>query len=377
MKSNAKSKIIILITLGIIISLTLIITINQSLITGNKNDVNYDEEKPKTPAVSGKIHIDDDNPSINWTVAKKDGICTGNGTYSDPYIIEDLEINGAGSGSCIFIENSEMYFRIENCTLFNSGEDYREAGINLVNVNNGQILNNTCSNNNNKGIRLWNCNNSIISGNTVNNNHAYGIVLNGSHNYTISGNTISNTSKGIITQAYEPFKGDNNVITGNLMNGCGLKMHGNLETLLSHKIDTTNLVNGKPLYYTTNEVNLRSNDFPNAGQVILVNCSGSLISKLNLSYTTIAISLHYCNNNIISGNTLNNNTYYGIFLACSDNNYISGNSANTNGLVGICFFDSSSFRKNILFFFFYLFIRLYELLFLMLNSYTNTQAFTA
>ena len=335
MKSKAKLTIIILITLGILFALAPMITIST-----DNNVINFDNENLRIVAISGKIHIDDDSPSINWTVAKKDGICTGNGTYSDPYIIEDLEIDGGGSGSCILIKNSEVYFRIENCTLFNCGYDFYDAGIKLVNVNNGQILNNNCSNNNIRGILLRYSNNSIISGNTVNNNNMYGIALYGSHNNTISGNTISNTYIGIILEGH--LGGSNNVVSGNLMNKCGLKMHGNLETLLSHEIDTTNLVNGKPIYYYTNEVNLRSNDFPNAGQVILVNCSDSFISNLNISYTSIAISLFYCNNNIISGNTLNNNTYYGIFLDYSDNNYISGNIANTNNGSGICLFDSNN-----------------------------------
>jgi parallel beta-helix repeat protein len=339
MKSKTKLKITFLITLEIIFTLTLQITMNPSLITGNNSINNFDNEKLKTSAVSGKIHIDDDNPSINWTVAKNDGICTGNGTYSDPYIIEDLEIDGEGSGSCIWIDNSEVYFRIENCTLFNSGEDYHDAGIRLVNVNNGQILNNNCSNNNNKGIRLWNCNNSIISGNTLNKN-GNGIALYCSHNNTISENTVNNSSIGILLEGH--LGGRNNVVSGNLMNECGLKIHGNLEVLLSHEIDTTNLVNGKPLYYYTNEVNLRSYNFTNVGQAILVNCSDSLISNLNVSFTTIAISLHYCNNNIISGNTLNNNTYYSITLVYSNYNLISGNAANTNKAIGIMLVDSNN-----------------------------------
>ena len=341
MKSNIKLKIIIiLITLGILFALVPKITINPSLIVGNKNVINLDNENLKISAVSGKIHIDDNSPSINWTVAKKDGICTGNGTYSDPYVIEDLEIDGEGSGSCIWIDNSEVYFRIENCTLFNSGEGFNDAGIKLVNVNNGQILYNNCSNNNNKGILLRNSNNSIISGNTVNNNIFYGIILSGSHNNTISENTVSNTYAGILLGG--DHRGSNNVVSGNLMNNCGLKIHGNLETLLSHEIDTTNLVNGKPLYYLTNDVNLRSYDFTNAGQVLLVNCSNSLISNLNISYTTIAISLYYCNNNTISGNTLNNNTYFGISLDFCDSNHISGNTANTNNGSGIFLTNSNN-----------------------------------
>ena len=78
----------------------------------------------KISAVSGKIHINN-----NWSDAKVAGICTDSSTYSDPYIIEDLEIDGGGSGSCIFIENSNIPFRIENCTIYNSGRNSGDSGI--------------------------------------------------------------------------------------------------------------------------------------------------------------------------------------------------------------------------------------------------------
>ncbi|MDX1798797.1 MAG: right-handed parallel beta-helix repeat-containing protein, partial [Candidatus Lokiarchaeia archaeon] len=181
MKSNKKLKIIGLITLVILFALATMITIKLILNNGDKNDNNFDSENLKTAGISGKIHIDDDNPIINWSVAKKDGICTGNGTYSDPYVIEDLEIDGEGSESCIWIDNSEVYFRIDNCTVFNSGFEFYDAGIKLDNVINGQIFNNNCSGNHHRGILLKNSNNSIISGNTVNNNNMYGISLYGSY----------------------------------------------------------------------------------------------------------------------------------------------------------------------------------------------------
>lgn len=44
--------------------------------------------------------------------AKTAGICTGQGTYSDPYVIQDLVIDAGESGSCILIENSNDYFKI-------------------------------------------------------------------------------------------------------------------------------------------------------------------------------------------------------------------------------------------------------------------------
>jgi len=110
MKSNANSKIIILITLGIIFALSPIINNNFNFNGGNIVDFPLDNKNLKISEVSGKIRINDANPTMNWSVAKKDGICTGNGTYSDPYIIEDLVINGGGSGDCILIQNSDVYF---------------------------------------------------------------------------------------------------------------------------------------------------------------------------------------------------------------------------------------------------------------------------
>ena len=89
----------------------------------------------KISAVSGKIHI-----YYNWSATKTAGICTGSGTKTDPYIIEDLEIDGGGSGSCILIENSNVYFKIENCMDYNSGNAWADAGIRLYNVDNGKLI---------------------------------------------------------------------------------------------------------------------------------------------------------------------------------------------------------------------------------------------
>ena len=93
MKFNAKSKIIILITLGILFALLPMSPYNISSITGNNsnssefsNEIAFNNENLMIAVTSGKIHIDN-----NWTDAKVAGICTGNGIFSDPYIIDNLE----------------------------------------------------------------------------------------------------------------------------------------------------------------------------------------------------------------------------------------------------------------------------------------------
>ena len=402
--------------LGILFALSPIITTN--FITSNTNktseyrdDSNLDNESLKLSKISGPIYIDDNDPSCNWSVAKDVGICTGSGTYSNPYVIEDLLIAGVGSGNLIWIENSDVYFKIENCTLYNADD----AGIRLVYVNNGQLTDNNCSsnyfgihlsnsnnnsisgntvnNNDNRGIYLYISDNSTISGNTANNNNYNGVDLRFSDNNTVSGNTANsndnrgidlldsdynnitgntannnqwsgidlldsdyntisgntannNTSSGISPSGdYNNVSGNtanynrygiyltsysnNTTVSGNIMNECGLCLEAGSNIInYSHNIDTTNLVNGKPLNYYMNEINLKPNNFTNAGQVILVNCNDSLISNLNVSHSSTGITLFYCNNNSISGNTANNNNVHGIYLVFfCDNNDISGNIA--------------------------------------------------
>ena len=63
-----------------------------------------------------KIHIDN-----NWSETKSTyDWCSGSGTWSDPYVIENITVNGGNSGSPILIENSNVYFRIKKSTVYNS-----------------------------------------------------------------------------------------------------------------------------------------------------------------------------------------------------------------------------------------------------------------
>ena len=50
------------------------------------------------------ISIDDNNPSKNWsyTASHYDWV-SGSGNWTDPYVIENVTINGQGLGSCIEI----------------------------------------------------------------------------------------------------------------------------------------------------------------------------------------------------------------------------------------------------------------------------------
>ena len=83
-----------------------------------------------------------------------------------------------------------------------------------------------------------------------------------------------------------------------------------------------NLVNEKTLYYYVGENYLGSDNFTNAGQIILINCNHSMIQNQNLSACTQAITLFYSNNNTLFNNTASDNIYTGIFLNRGSNNIL-------------------------------------------------------
>ena len=335
MKSNTRSKIIILITLGILLAF-LPIFINNPRFTARDRDITstynneFDHENLKLSAVSGKIHIDGNS---GWTAFKAAGNCTGNGTISEPYVIEDLEIDGEGSGSCIFIENSDVYFRIENCTLYNAGvrvppnPDDR-AGIRLLNVDNSQLINNNCSSNP-IGILLESSDNNTISENIVNNNSWIGISLDESDNNIISGNTVNNNpSFGLLSYLCFFNNISTNVFKNNNINGIyshtcsNSTISGNTVFNSSHGIylafDIYNKVLGNDVHHNSEDgIFIRG-----------VNC---IISGNNASYNAVNgiflvgwWSWESGANNTISGNIANYNQV-GIRLEGTNNNIISGN----------------------------------------------------
>ena len=298
-----------------------IISFNYRISSNSNPFYNYyltpNKDNLKVSEISDIIHINN-----NWTAAELAGLCTGNGSFSDPYLIEDLEINTDDSGTCILIENSAVYFKIENCTLI-SGTSYPNAGIRLNNVTKGTLFANNCSFSY-TGIWLSHCNNITIAENFANHS-VYGIYLSTCNDCNISGNSeLNNHFCGI-----RLLSSNNSVITENIMNNSGLIISGDIGQLSSHEIDTTNLVNGKPLYYYKNEVGLRSDDFLDMGQAILVNCSDSQISGLDISFNYVPISLYYCNNNSIIGNSITNNKYGIEFYNCW-NNTLTGNNISNN-----------------------------------------------
>jgi len=267
----------------------------------------------------------------NWTWAVSQPWCSGSGTFSDPFIIENVTIDGLRLDNCIHIINTIQSFIIQNCYLYDSGSSWNYAGIKISDSQNGKIIKNNFTLNH-AGIFLESATNMTIVDNTANNN-AYGIILEYSNNNSFSENvanynhggfyiegnynTITNNTFVKSRQEAICIEGKNNKLSNNIMIECGI-----LTGESSLDIDTSNLVNNKPVYYYSNKVGLNKNNFTNAGQVILVNCNKSVISNLTISTATRGFYLYHCHNNTIINNVVSNNVLDGILLRNSNDNKI-------------------------------------------------------
>ncbi|MBT0158624.1 hypothetical protein G4O51_01415 [Candidatus Bathyarchaeota archaeon A05DMB-2] len=164
----------------------------------------------------------------------------------------------------------------------------------------------------------------------------------------ISGNTISNNTYGVL---FSDFSVGNEVSGNHIIGNCfGVSISGSSNNVFRnnsfesnqyaikddshypHDIDTSNTVNGKPIYYWVDQ---HGKTVPSdAGCVVLKNCSGITVRNLNLEGSYHGIFLCYTDNSTISGNVVTNN-WEGITLKCSSNNIVSGNQVISNNEGGI------------------------------------------
>jgi|GEM_PF-1393256 len=128
------------------------------------------------------------------------GVVSGEGTESNPYVIEGWYIDAQGSDACIYLENTTAYFIIRNCTLLNATNNNQwpgGAGIRLRNVRNGIIENNNITGNVGQGVHLKGCSNVKIINNLFLQNSGCNAEITNSNNCTILNNIFYEWGDGI------------------------------------------------------------------------------------------------------------------------------------------------------------------------------------
>jgi parallel beta-helix repeat protein len=299
----------------------------------NMENFGKSESNPKVSKFSNTIFIDS-----NWSAAKGAGICTGSGTYNQPYVIEDLIIDGRESRSCIHIEGSDYYFLIENCTLFNS-----RYGIYINYGNYARIYKNNCSllntglyiihsdsiiisdnivSNSINGIHLESSDSSDISGNSVYTNALDGLYLSNSNGGYIQGNNASFNSNGISFYSCSNIDISGNYLENN--SDYGMLLHFSDHNTISENIAKGNT---RGIYITRSNSNSITSNIANKNNLAGIYCSFSTnVIKNNIAkYNFYGIHLYRCSFSTISGNTLTENE------VCIKEEYCEGNKFSDNG----------------------------------------------
>jgi len=182
---------------------------------------------------------------------------------------------------------------------------------------------------NDYGISVHSSNN-IISDNIVAGNKEMAIILDASSNTLTGNNVTDNSNYGIYISGGNTLR--NNRMSNNRYN------FDVRETSFENDVDTSNLVDGKPIIYWVNQ---HDKIVPSdAGYVALVKCENITVQSLNVANNSDGIFLAFTNQSIITGNTLTNNNN-GIKFWGSSSNHIVGNNIreNENGI----FFSGASF----------------------------------
>jgi parallel beta-helix repeat protein len=247
-------------------------------------------------------------------------IYVGSGPGNDTTSIQDAIDNYANEGDTVFVysgtytENVDVFKTINlfgedrDTTIIDGGvgfSDVVDVGANWVNITSFTII-----------------------------NGSNGIHISYSNNISIIDNIFSDTRYGINLE-YSP----NTILIDNTLLEVGISIQGEDPNVWNtHSIDTSNTVNGKPVFYWKNQNG--GTIPPGAGQVILANCTNVKIENQNISNGSVGIQLGFSNNNYIAKNIAFLNNRYGIHLYFSEHNTLTDNTAYLNNALGILIYHS-------------------------------------
>ncbi len=306
------------------------------------------EIAPPTEATT--IYVDDSGGADYNTIqeainaaSEGDTVYIYSGIYNENVIVDktinltgedntSTIIDGGGSGDVLRVTADGV--DISGFKITGSGFSGDGAGVKLAYVSNCEITNNNLISNGKNGIRLEHSNDNIIKYNDLSYNNYAGIIMSSSNRNSIMYNQISNHRYGISVGS-----SSENTIIGNIMVENSITINANnIGQWNTHAIDTSNMVNGKPIYYWKNKDGGTVSS--GAGQVILANCSNVTVDNQKLTNGSVGIYLGFSSNiNVINNNISNNQ--YGMWILYSSQNFIKYNAAFSNEWEGIHLTSSS------------------------------------
>jgi len=281
--------------------------------------------------------------------------------------------NITSSGNGIIVERGNIIVDGDGYTLQGSDSGYGFYWIGIHNV----TIKNTNVKEFGSGFHLEGSNHNIIWGNNVTDNgvgidmhvvvffntirsnniskNGCGVyVLDSGRNYFFDNIMTDNHHGVVITNSPENCFWNNSIANcRSAMFVAGVGGGGGIQY-----VDTSNTVNGKPIYYLVDRHDLVLDKWacPNVGYLALVNCDNITVNELelegngqglllsntngsrvvgnNITQNGIGIDSYYCHDNVFSDNRLADNENVGILLFGSSNSTICRNSL-TNSSSGI------------------------------------------
>jgi parallel beta-helix repeat protein len=242
-------------------------------------------ENRETTIFDGKdsdfIHITENNITLRRFMIEDAGIGASARTVIDDNTLNNSSIE-CWDPSAQPQSTSSNYAVISNNIL-------RDCFIYLLNCSHSIVSNNTVTG---EGIYLPSFSNGVVSNNSVRDSPRSGIMLTdlsfGSpcYNNSVNDNTVTNCDDYGIG-----LEGSGNILRNNAMIGNDLNLHLSFSYGMND-IDASNTVDGKPVYFFTNQHDLTINPstFPAIGYLTLINCTNVTVTDLPITDTACGIN---------------------------------------------------------------------------------------
>ncbi len=273
-------------------------------------------------------------------------VVLSNYTFTETYGSIILGFCTNGQINDIVIENCSngiQLFNSDNFMIFDNKLYDQEDAV-IITGNNNTVVNNQIAHNSYRGVSFTGNDNviennlfmetsiegqgdrNIIQNNIFSGTRDTGITMKPGNNNSIINNSIDNYDVGIGIRGNKYILIQDNVL---INTGIMIRYWYN-DIILDWNTHSfiNNTINGLPIYYLKNQtdVNIPSD----AGQIILANCSDSIIQNFTLMDGSCGILAGYSNNITIQNNTIENE-YYGICMESTRNSSISNNLIHGNG----------------------------------------------
>ncbi|MFW9847922.1 MAG: DUF2341 domain-containing protein [Candidatus Thorarchaeota archaeon] len=250
----------------------------------------------------------------------------GDGSSNNPYILSDYYIST--SGTCISITNTTAYFVVANSTLLSRTSGSNGIGIDLLNVSNGWIDNDTIEFKA-TGINIQNCTDVYIANCTIQESIDGIYVGTNSFNTTILYNRIEISSNSSVHLDSASFTN----ITMNEFADSGIQIMGESEENWQHVV-ASNKIEGIPILYLWDQTDQKHN-VSDYSQVILAKCKNITLTSGRFIDIATGITLAFTNDSLVYDNFVGGSTFYSLFDNQGYNNIWANNTACNGRGVGV------------------------------------------